>query len=193
MNKVIVTIDGVEYPMVSEKSERHMISVAKYVDDELKPIKDANSKLSTTKIAILTALNIMDKLIEGSNENDRLIKLNNELKTKVESSNGELKSEIKNLKVDLDKQSKEIENLLNQIDTLNGEIKTKDVDIKTLNEKLQSYEEEKESFKSQIDNLKLELESANKRAKEAEEVSIEFQNRAYKVQLEKTELEMSIR
>ena len=36
MNKVIVKINGSEYPMVGEKSEEHMIKVAKYVDQEMR-------------------------------------------------------------------------------------------------------------------------------------------------------------
>lgn len=193
MNKVIVTIDGVEYPMVGDKPEQHMISVAKFVDDEMKAIKEANSKLSTAKIAILTALNIMDKLVEGSNENDQLIKENEELKKKVGSSNGELKLEIKKLQLDLNVKSKEKETLLGQIEELNKKIEYQNMEISNLNEKLESFKGETESFKSQIEELKTETENAKKRAKEAEETASEFQNRAYKVQLEKTELEMRLR
>ena len=38
MNKVIVKINGSEYPMVGEKSEQHMLNVARYVDEEIKRI-----------------------------------------------------------------------------------------------------------------------------------------------------------
>ena len=40
MNKVIVKINGSEYPMVGEKSEQHMLNVARYVDEEIKRISD---------------------------------------------------------------------------------------------------------------------------------------------------------
>ena len=193
MNKVIVTIDGVEYPMVGDKSEQHMISVAKFVDDEMKTIKESNSKLSTAKIAILTALNIMDKLVEGSNENDQLSKENEELKKKVGSSDGELKLEIKKFQLDLHAKSKEKETLLTQIEELNKKIESQNTEISKLKEKVESFKDETEKFKSQIEELKSEAESANERAKAAEETASEFQNRAYKVQLEKTELEMRLR
>ena len=35
MNKVIVKINGSEYPMVGEKSEQHMLNVARFVDEEI--------------------------------------------------------------------------------------------------------------------------------------------------------------
>ena len=46
MNKVTVKIHGAEYPMVGEKSEKHMISVAAFVDTEMNKIGEANKRLS---------------------------------------------------------------------------------------------------------------------------------------------------
>ena len=65
MNKVIVKINGSEYPMVGEKSEQHMLNVARYVDEEIKRISEANPKLSTSVLAILSAVNIANELYDA--------------------------------------------------------------------------------------------------------------------------------
>ena len=83
MNKVIVKINGSEYPMVGPKSEEHMLKVAKYVDQEIRKNNEANPKLSTSVAAILSAVNIADVLFECGEENDELSKENEELKKKV--------------------------------------------------------------------------------------------------------------
>ncbi len=193
MNKVIVKIDGVEYPMVGDKSEQHMISVAKFVDDEMQNVKEAGPKLSTTQIAIVTALNVMDKLVEGSSENDQLVKENEELKKKVGSSDGELKLEIKKLQLDLHAKSKENEKLISQIKELNEKIEAQQTEIAKKDSQIKYFEDELNTFKSKIEEMNSELETANERANVAENLASEFQNKAYKVQLEKTELEMSLR
>lgn len=90
MNKVMVKIHGVEYPMVGDKSEKFMISIADFVDKEMDKITRQNPKLSLSVAAILTALNISDLLFECSDENEKLIKANEELSKKVGASNEEL-------------------------------------------------------------------------------------------------------
>ena len=98
MNKVIVKINGSEYPMVGEKSEQHMLNVARYVDEEIKRISEANPKLSTSVLAILSAVNIANELFECGEENDKLSKENEELNKKVGTGEEELKLEMNKLK-----------------------------------------------------------------------------------------------
>ena len=101
MNKVIVKINGSEYPMVGEKSEQHMLNVARYVDEEIKRISEANPKLSTSVLAILSAVNIANELFECGEENDKLSKENEELNKKVGTGEEELKLEMKKLQLSL--------------------------------------------------------------------------------------------
>ncbi|NJB05422.1 cell division protein ZapA, partial [Clostridioides difficile] len=63
---------------------------------------------SLSVAAILTALNISDLLFECSDENEKLIKANEELSKKVGASNEELQLEIKSLKLTI--AEKEAEN-----------------------------------------------------------------------------------
>ncbi|EPZ60892.1 cell division ZapA family protein [[Clostridium] sordellii ATCC 9714] len=95
MNKVTVKIHGSEYPMVSEKSKDYMIKIAHYVDEEMSRISEANPLLSTSQVAILSALTVTDLLFECSEENDKLSKANEELAKKAEKPNQEVQLEMK--------------------------------------------------------------------------------------------------
>lgn len=193
MNKVMVKINGAEYPMVGDKSEQHMISVAAFVDKEMKKIIDANPRLSTSNSAILAAINIADIFYDCSYENDKLFKENEELKNKVGASDGELKLEIKKLQLELQAKDKEQDNYKAQIEELTKLVDSQKQEIDALGSKTESSKEEVESYKSKIEDLKTSVDEANERARVAESLASEFQNKAYKVQLEKTELENEVK
>ena len=182
MNKVMVRINGSEYPMVGEKPERHMLSVASYVDKELSKSMEKNPKLSTSVAAILTALNIADVFFECSDSNEELIKENEELKQKVGLSDGEFKLEIKKLQLMLQSREKEEQEYKDQ--------------IKALKNELESYKENNkdlEHHKAEIEELKKQVELSEEKATIAEKLSSKFQNDAYKVQLEKIEIENEVK
>jgi len=59
---VKVTIYGTEYPVKGEADDTYIQEVAGYVDGKMKEVADSLSVKSTTKVAILAALNITDEL-----------------------------------------------------------------------------------------------------------------------------------
>lgn len=63
-NKVIVRIMGHEYTLRSEDTREYMQRVANVVDDRTKAIAEANKKLSTSMVAVLTALNFADDYVK---------------------------------------------------------------------------------------------------------------------------------
>lgn len=193
MNKVMVKINGAEYPMVGDKSEQHMIAVASYVDKEMSKVIEANPKLSTVVSAIVTAVNITDILFECSEENEKLAKENDELSKKVGSSDGELKLEIRKLQLELQSKAKEHGEYEIKIEELNKLVETQKQEIAALGSKTESSKDELDSYKAQIEELKTLIDEANERARVAESLASEFQNKAYKVQLEKTELENEVK
>lgn len=193
MNKVMVKINGAEYPMVGDKSEQHMIAVASYVDKEMSKVISANPKLSTSVSAIVTAVNITDILFECSESNDELAKENEELRKKVGSSDDEMKLEIRKLQLDLQGKAKEHFEYEKKIEELNKIIESQRQEIATLGNKKESSKKELEFYKTQIEELKISVDEANEKAKIAESLASEFQNKAYKVQLEKTELENEVK
>lgn len=193
MNKVMVKIHGAEYPMVGEKSEQHMLSVAKYVDEEMTKVTQTNPRLSLSVAAIVTAVNITDFLFECSEDFEKASKENEELKKKLESPNEELEVELEELKLELEIKEQEAQESIAKIEELNNTIQVQKSEIESLSSCTQGSKSELESYKSEIEELKLQLEEANERAKIAESLSSEFQNKAYQVQLKYTELENELK
>lgn len=193
MNKVMVRINGVEYPMVGEKSERHMLSVASFVDKELTKITEANPKLSTSMASILAAINIADIFFECSESNEELIKENEELKKKVGLSDSESKIEIKKLQLLLQDKQKEENEYKSQIEEIKKVVESQKNNIVELEKAIQNSKEELENYKSKIEELKKDLSNSEEKANIAEQLTSKFQNDAYKVQLEKIELENEVK
>ena len=69
---VKVTIYGTEYPVRGEADSEYIQEVAAYVDGKMKEVAESLSVKSTTKVAILAALNITDELFQlrGSSEGE---------------------------------------------------------------------------------------------------------------------------
>ena len=59
---VKVTIFGTEYPVKGDADSQYIEEVAAYVDEKMREVAQGLSVKSTTKVAILTALNITDEL-----------------------------------------------------------------------------------------------------------------------------------
>ena len=193
MNKVIVKINGSEYPMVGEKSEEHMLRVARYVDQEIRKITTANPKLSTSSASILSAINIADVFFECCDENEELIKENEELNKKVGTGEEELKLEMKKLELSLQGKSKSEQDLKIKIDELNNLIEEQKSKISKLEGYIKFKDEENEKYKVEVNSLKDLTNIAEEKARVAEEISSKFQNDAYRVQLEKIEIENELK
>lgn len=67
-NRVSVTIYGENYKMCSTSSPEYMSRLAKYVDEKMEQIGQANSRLGSHKIAVLTAVNLADELFRTRRE-----------------------------------------------------------------------------------------------------------------------------
>ena len=193
MNKVIVKINGSEYPMVGPKSEEHMLRVARYVDQEIRKITTANPKLSTSSASILSAINIADVFFECCNENEELLKDNEELNKKVGTGEEELKLEMKKLELSLQGKAKSEEDLKTKIDELNKLIEEQKSKISKLENDIQSKDKQIKEYKVEVDELKDLTKIAEEKARVAEQMSSKFQNDAYRVQLEKIEIENELK
>ncbi len=193
MNKVIVKINGSEYPMVGEKSEIEMLRVARYVDEEMRKSLGKNPKLSTSQAAVLTAINITDIFFECCDENEKLIKENDELNKKVGTTDGELRLEIKKLQLKLLKHGEDEEKTKKSMNDLNQLVDDKNKEIEELRKLLASKEETITSLKSDMEEFKKNAEEAKHQAKLSQQMSSKFQNDAYRVQLEKIEIENELK
>jgi uncharacterized coiled-coil DUF342 family protein len=74
-NKADVVICGSNYVLSSEKSEERIKDIARFVDDELRRTSRALNMNPNYKTAVLTALNITEKLMDNT---DMVLKLQTE-------------------------------------------------------------------------------------------------------------------
>lgn len=69
--RVVVSIDGSEYTVVSEESEEHIQSSARLVDREIADIKKS-APFSSSSAATLAAMNIASKFYKAQESADHL-------------------------------------------------------------------------------------------------------------------------
>ena len=82
--KTIVKIGGKEYTMTGTKSEEYIHRVAIYVDRKMSEIDNGNSNLSTTMLAVLTAVNIADEYLQYADSIDEMKEKVSQLTAEVE-------------------------------------------------------------------------------------------------------------
>lgn len=181
MNKVTVKIHGSDYPMVSEKSKEHMIKIANYVDEEMSRIFEANKMLSTSQVAILSALTVTDLLFECSEENDKLAKENSELTKKINIPDQEIQLQMKKMKLEINNKNEEIRKIKEEIASLKSELENKNSELEIV-----------EKFKSEIEELNKTISDANEKTQVAEKLASDFQNKLYDLQLKNIELEQEL-
>lgn len=74
-NRLTVEIYGQLYRLVGKDSDQHMKKVARHVDDTMKEFAQGNPRLDTTKLAVLSAVNIADEYFKLKAEYDELLRL----------------------------------------------------------------------------------------------------------------------
>ncbi|GMB07396.1 cell division protein ZapA [Thermolongibacillus altinsuensis] len=71
--RVTVDIYGQQYSIVGTESSSHIRLVASIVDDKMREISAKNPTLDTSKLAVLTAVNVVHEYIKLKEEYDRLM------------------------------------------------------------------------------------------------------------------------
>ena len=79
-------IFGSEYTLIADNNENYVNEIAQYVDDKMREIDRTQSIKSSSKIAILTALNIADELFQERIYRKKLIDQLNEESKKINHS-----------------------------------------------------------------------------------------------------------
>ncbi len=70
--RITVTIYGQQYTIVGRESPSYVKEVAQFVDEKMKEIKRKNSYLDTTRLAVLTSVNVVDDYMKLLKENEAL-------------------------------------------------------------------------------------------------------------------------
>jgi len=73
--KTVVKIAGTDYALTGYASEEYLHNVAIYVNRKMEEIAQANPKLSTSMLAVLTSLNIADELLQLREQQDQTARL----------------------------------------------------------------------------------------------------------------------
>ncbi|AUS08266.1 MULTISPECIES: cell division protein ZapA [Laceyella] len=74
-NKLSVEIYGQQYNLTGKASPGHMRQVASHVDEKMRQIADKNPRLDTTRLAVLSAVNIADEFLKLKQEHDEIMHL----------------------------------------------------------------------------------------------------------------------
>ena len=74
INRVTVSIFNEEYVVKGEENPEYIEMLASFVDRRMKMIQQRNHNLSSTKVAVLTALNLADELNKLQEDYDELVK-----------------------------------------------------------------------------------------------------------------------
>ncbi|NLV23075.1 MAG: cell division protein ZapA [Syntrophomonadaceae bacterium] len=74
VNKVTVSIYNEDYVVKGNEDPEYIQMLGSYVDRRMRMIGQRNHNLSTTKVAVLTALNLADELNKLQEDYDQMIK-----------------------------------------------------------------------------------------------------------------------
>lgn len=97
-NKVIVKINGQDYPIIGAESKEYLLKVGNFVDEKMQLVAKNNTRLSTSMIAVLTCVNIADQFL----------KLQSYVET-IEKEHVDPLNELEEIKKDYDTLLKELE------------------------------------------------------------------------------------
>lgn len=74
-SKVNIEINHQEYTVVTHETQAYVEELATILNEKIQQIKENNHTLDTKKVAVLTALNVMDDYIKLKKEYDTLLQL----------------------------------------------------------------------------------------------------------------------
>jgi cell division protein ZapA len=175
MNRVTVKINGIEYNLKGKEDGKYLLDVAGYVDGKFREISANNSKLGTSSVAVLAALNIADELFKCDLEIEEITKKKNSL----EERHLTLKERLRELKEDIDQSAKE---RINEVESLKkiiysmeekiSEVQKLQGTIVQLNEKVL----EGEKYKSEAIALQKQLELSEHENTKLKEIVKDLEN-----------------
>ncbi|NLY81726.1 MAG: cell division protein ZapA [Clostridiales bacterium] len=147
-NRVEISLGGCTYTIAGEKTEDKIKEIAKYVDDELKRVSHQLNSNINYRVAVLSSINITEKLME-----------NGELNLVLQDEKSQLESDVKHY-IDLWEESKrqiaELKDALNAANELREQEKSKHIDIER---KCSDFENA--YFDLQMENVRLKNEIEN--------------------------------
>lgn len=174
-NKVIVRIYGQEHTLRSDDSREYMQRVANLVDDKMKEIGSLNKRLSTSQLAVLTALNLTDEYL-------KILDMFEELKSKLDNPDYEVKRLQDNLNISQRKLAEKTE-----------EIDKVMTDYKKLLESSNEYENSISKLRVENDNLNFEISQKKSKFEDLEASNKEKDAIINRINMEKDSLKRELK
>ncbi|MDI9476311.1 MAG: cell division protein ZapA [Natronincolaceae bacterium] len=161
-NKVIVKIHGQEYSVVGAEPKEYLLKVSSFVDDKMETIAKANTKLSTSMIAVLTCINIADQYLK-------------------------VKDHLEEIEKEIQQPRQEISELEKHIETLHNELNNKDEICANLEKKIEEIETGRQEDE-QIGLLKKELSDKENDLEKTQILINDLQNKLFANQIKLVEV-----
>lgn len=147
-NKADVIICGNSYVLSSDKSIERIKDIAKFVDDEMRRTSRALNANPNYKTAVLTSLNIAEKLMD-----------NTDMMLKLQTENHQLDNDVKHYISLWEQTKKQITDLKSQMSTEVDRQAQNSEEVKMLKDKLSEMETAYFDLQMENVNLKNEIKS----------------------------------
>lgn len=157
-NKVLIKINGQEYPIVGSEPKDYLLKVGNYVDEKMEEVRKTNQRLSTSMIAVLTSINMADELLKVE---ERL--------AKVQGSYEEPLKELEKTK----KKNEKLDSVLKRLEEENRELKRNNGNLGKF----------KEKYETETLELKEEVKVRKEESEKAEDIINELQNKLFENQI----------
>lgn len=157
-NKVIVKINGQDYPIVGAEPKDYLLRVGNYVDEQMARVTKNNNRLSISMIAVLTSINIADQFLK-------------------------LQSQMDNIKRDHIDPLKELEQMKVHYESVVKELATKKENASSSKKQIEQLIAQKEEMKDENTKLKKSLQNKEKNLADAEAIINDLQNKLFENQI----------
>lgn len=166
-NKILIKINGQEYPIVGTEPKEYLLKVGSYVDDQMEEIARGNKRLSTSMIAVLTSINIADQYLK-------------------------LKDHLDGLQTQVNAPLNELDKVKEELHAANRAIDEKDAEIFKLEERLKYLMAFKDNHQNEIEDLRVNLNEKETNLNKAEEIINDLQNKLFENQIKLVEAKKQI-
>lgn len=160
-NKVLIKINGQEYPIMGAEPKEYLLKVGNYVDEKMEEVAAGNKRLSTSMIAVLTSINIADQYLKLKDAYEKL-----------QSQQEAPLNELERIKEEHEKVLKLLAAKEAAIHSLEAE-----------KEKQGTYR----ANQQEIEEIKAQLNQKNEDLKKAEEMINDLQNKLFESQIKLVE------
>ncbi|MEN1759603.1 cell division protein ZapA [Anoxynatronum sibiricum] len=163
-NRVLIRINGQEYPIAGKESKEYLIRVGSYVDEKMQEVSRLNRQLSVSQISVLTAINVADEMLK-------------------------LRDAYETLQHTKPPTNEELSNVKQELDQKNGSLQQEKEYSRTLQRKLNNVKQDQEKLRESNQQLLRQLREKDHELVNAQEIIGDLQEQLYENQMKVATLE----